>query len=98
MYLSLQLLYCSSLFFKDSKLFIKASCILSVFASILFLRSWIIITITTLNSFSARLSISTSLILLELYIVLLFGTYISAVSFCGKFSVFVVSVPQAARL
>ena len=50
------------LFFSSSRSLFNISCIFSVHASILFLRFWIIFTIITLNSFSGRLSISSSLI------------------------------------
>ena len=49
------------LFFKSSSSLLNISFIFSVCISILFLRSWIIFTIIILNSFSGRLSISTSL-------------------------------------
>ena len=48
------------LFFSSSGYLLNISCIFSIFASILFPRSWIIFTITTSNSFSGRLPISTS--------------------------------------
>ena len=61
---------------------------LLVWASVLFLRSWIIFTIITLNSFSCRLPISVSLnCSLGFYLVPLSGTYFSAVSFCLTFCV-----------
>ena len=44
------------LFFSSSRSLVNISCIISI----LFLRSWIIFTIIILNSFSGRLSISTS--------------------------------------
>ena len=49
------------LFFSSSKSSLNISCVFSIYASILFLRSWIAFTIITLNSFSGRLLISTSL-------------------------------------
>ena len=48
------------LFFSTSRSLVIISCIFSIFASILFLRSWTIFTIIILNSFSGRLLISTS--------------------------------------
>ena len=60
-YFSFQLLYCLSLFFKAPSSLLNISYILSVCASILFLRSWIIFTVITLDSFSGWLLISTSL-------------------------------------
>ena len=54
-------LYCSSLFFKSSRSLLNVSCILSVGASIHFLRLWIIFTIVALNSFQGWLPIFTSL-------------------------------------
>ena len=63
-YFSFQVLYYSTLFFKSSRSLFSISCILSVYASILFPISWIIFTIITLNSFSGRLPTYTSLIIL----------------------------------
>ena len=54
-------LYCSSLFFKSSRSLLNVSCILSVGASIHFLRLWIIFTIVALNTFQGWLPIFTSL-------------------------------------
>ena len=54
-------LYIFCLVFISSNSLLNISCIFSVCASILLLRSWIIFTIITLNSFSSRLPISTSL-------------------------------------
>ena len=48
------------LFFNSSRSLLNISCIFSIFASILFPRSWIIFIIIILNSFSGRLPISTS--------------------------------------
>ena len=48
------------LFFSPSRSLVNISCIFSIFASILFRRSWIIFTIIILNSFAGRLPISTS--------------------------------------
>ena len=48
------------LFFSSSRSLVNISCIFSIFASILFPRSWITFTIIILNSFSGRLPISTS--------------------------------------
>uniref|UniRef100_A0A8C6CBZ5 Uncharacterized protein n=1 Tax=Monodon monoceros TaxID=40151 RepID=A0A8C6CBZ5_MONMO len=48
------------LFFNSSRSWLNISCIFSIFASILFQRSWIIFTIIILNSFSGRLPISAS--------------------------------------
>jgi len=50
------------LFFSFPRSLLNISCILSMCAYILFLRSWIIFTIITLNSFSGRLPISSSFI------------------------------------
>ena len=49
------------LFFTYSSSLLNISCIFLVYTSILFLRSWIIFTIITLNSFLGRLPVSTSL-------------------------------------
>ena len=49
------------LFFSSSRSLLNISLIFLILAPILFLRSWIIFTIITLNSFSGRLPISTSL-------------------------------------
>ena len=48
------------LIFSSSRSLVNIPCIFSIFASILFPRSWIIFTIIILNSFSGRLPISTS--------------------------------------
>ena len=48
------------LFFSSYRSLVNISCIFSIFASILFQRSWIIFTIIILNSFSGRLPISIS--------------------------------------
>ena len=45
------------LFFSSSRSLVNISCILSIFASILFLRSWIIFPIIILNYFSGSLPI-----------------------------------------
>ena len=50
------------LFFSFPRSLLNISCILSMCAYILFLRSWIIFTTITLNSFSGRLPISSSFI------------------------------------
>ena len=47
------------LFFSSSRSLVNMSCIFSIFASILFPRSWIFFTVIILNSFSGRLPIST---------------------------------------
>ena len=49
------------LFFSSSRSLVNFSCIFSIFASILFPRSWIIFTMIILNSFYGRLPVSTSL-------------------------------------
>ena len=46
--------------FSSSRSLLNFSCIFSIHASILFLRSWISFTVITLNSFSDRLLISSS--------------------------------------
>ena len=60
-----QLLCCSSLVFvvdelnnSSSRSLLNISCISLIFVSILFLRFWIIFTVSTLNSFSGSLPIS----------------------------------------
>ena len=60
MYFSFQPLSCSSLclFFSSSRSVLKFSCNFLIYASILFLRSWIIFSIIILNSFSDILLIS----------------------------------------
>ena len=45
-------------FFSSSRCLLNISCIFSIHTSILFLRSWIIFPIITLNSFSGRLPVS----------------------------------------
>ena len=61
-FISVTVLFISAyLFFKASSSLLNISCNFLVCASILFMRTWIIFTIFTLNSFSGRLSISTSL-------------------------------------
>ena len=67
--------------------FIKISCNFLLCASILFPRSWVTFVIIPLKSFSDRLPVSTSLVLLGFYFVSLSGTYSSAVSFCLNFCV-----------
>ena len=52
--------YSRCLFFNCSRSSLNISHIFSIFASILFPRSWIIFTISILNPFSGRLPISTS--------------------------------------
>ena len=55
------LVYYSSicLFFSSCRSLVNISCIFPIFASILFLRFWIIFTIIILKSFSGRVPIST---------------------------------------
>ena len=48
------------LFFSSSRSLVNICCIFSIFASILFPRSWIIFSIIILNSFPGKLPISTS--------------------------------------
>ena len=56
-------------------------------ASILSLSSWIIFIIITLNSFSSKLPISTSLVVLGFYLIPSSGTYPSAGSFSKLLSI-----------
>ena len=93
--------YCISqfcLFFKSSISWSNISCIFSVCASILFLRSWIIFS-TTLNYFFRKIAYLhfTWFILLEFYLVPFLGTCFSAISFCLT-SVFASCVLQAVGL
>uniref|UniRef100_A0A8C6F1F1 Uncharacterized protein n=1 Tax=Monodon monoceros TaxID=40151 RepID=A0A8C6F1F1_MONMO len=60
LFISVSLFFNSSrcLFFNSSRSLLNISCVFCIFASILFLRSWITFTIIILNSFSGRLPIS----------------------------------------
>ena len=84
-FISLTVLF-NCLFFSTSRSLLNTSYMVLICATILFLRSWIIFTIITLNSFSGRLCISTSLvILLGFYLFPSSGTYSPALSFCLTF-------------
>ena len=72
--------YCSSLFFSSSRSSLNVSCIISILASILFLRSLIIFTIN-LNYSSGRLAIFISLSCSGFHLVPLSGTYSFSTSF-----------------
>ena len=66
------------LFFSSSRSLVNIYCIFSIFASIVFLRSWIIFTII-LNSISGRLPVSTSL---SCYSEILSCPFIWNITFC----------------
>ena len=68
--------YVVHLFFKSSNSLLNISCIFSVCASILFLRSWIIFTIITSNSCLFPFHL---VVLLGFYFVSLSGTYFYAI-------------------
>ena len=96
-----QLLFISvCLFFSSSRSLLNISCIFCICASILFLRSWLIFTIITLNSFLGRLPISTSLSCSCSFIWgFIFFLHLGHVPLLSHFiflSVIVVSIPQAA--
>ena len=76
------------LFFSSSRSLLNISCIFLICASTLFLRSWIIFTIITLNSFSGRLSISSLFRLVGFYLAPSSATYFSVASFCLTYCVY----------
>ena len=72
----------------SSRSLLNISCIFLICASIVFLRSWVIFLIITVNYFSGRLPLSThstSVVLLGLCLVPSSGTYSSALWFCLTF-------------
>lgn len=85
------------LFFKSSISWSNISCIFSVCASILFLRSWIIFSTTTWNYFFRKIACLHLVYSSWVYLVPFWEHISSAISFCAT-SVFASCVLQAVRL
>ena len=84
---SSQLLYCSSLLYLEI-LFFKHLLYLFYLCPILFLRSWIIFIIISLNSFSGKVAyLHLVVVIFFLNYVPLSGMYFCAISFCLTFCV-----------
>ena len=77
------------LYFSSSMSLLNISCIFSIHASSLFLKSWIIFTIITLNFFSGSLPITISFSWsLSFYLSPSSVTYYSVISFCLTYCVY----------